>query len=100
MKKASANDPGDAASDKQIKMLAAKLGECFEEDRDANRHIVLSYLFDAKSSKDLTKRQASTAISWLVGGEAKDAQQAQHAQAEANAIALHASSTDMLDEAA
>lgn len=68
------NDSGEAATDKQIPLVARKGEELFAGDDESKLkyHSVLMYLFGVSSAKNLTKRQASAFIDWATAGKDED----------------------------
>lgn len=64
-------DDGQPATKAQIGLVSSKLEDCFAPDKDAKdkRLTVLCFLWEIKSAKDLTFKQAKATLDWLLSGE-------------------------------
>jgi hypothetical protein len=69
-----AGDDGEMATQAQKGLVASKARECFAdtEDPDVHYHAVLQGLWSVDSTKNLTKRQASAMLDWLLLDGKKD----------------------------
>ncbi len=64
---------GEAVTEKQVPLLAGKLGEAVKpsegvlssNETDQRRHAILMYLVGVESVKSLTKKEASAMLDWL-----------------------------------
>jgi len=85
------DDEGAPASDAQKVLVRMKLEECFadQDERDRKRHTVQEWLLGFDSTDDLTKRQASALLSWLLDeSDSQDGEHPLHAAASLEAAAI------------
>jgi len=82
----------DPASQKQVGLLASMLNLAFEGQDDPNLHrrLVIKWLFDAGSTKELSKVEAMAALDWLIDQEGEGYVLHPAAEAECAAIVKQA----------
>ena len=63
---AATNDDGEPASDKQVQLLASKLGEAIGGRDDTERYLFLEQVCGVSSTSELGKKQASKLLDFLL----------------------------------